>query len=119
MFLILCARQCRAGISGWTGGGEAVAAVRADHFEALAGGAAPVEGGGQALPFGGAFAAGGLEVDDSLAPVGEDAGGDRHGTPDGFGTDPARRYHVIEQEGFVAVGEGMAVEGGDAADGGR
>ena len=61
------------------GGGEAVAAVRADHFEVPAGGAAPVEGVGQAFPFGGAFSAGGLEVDDPLAPVGKDAGGDREG----------------------------------------
>ena len=56
--------------------GEAVAAVRTDHFEALAGGAVPVEGDGQALPFGGAFSVGELEVNDPVAPVGEEAGGD-------------------------------------------
>ena len=63
------------GIDEGQGGEEAVAAVHADH--ALAGEAAPVEGGEQA--FGGAFGAGELEVDDLLAPVGEDAEGDQHG----------------------------------------
>ena len=72
MFRIPCARRHRTGMSEWTGregGGEAVAAIRADHLEPFADGAAPVEGNGQAFPFGGAFAAGRLEVDDPLAPV--------------------------------------------------
>ena len=46
--------------------------------------------------------AGGLEVDDPLAPVGKDAEGDRHGTPEGIG-----------HEGLAAVGDGAVVEGGD------
>ena len=56
-------------------GEEAVAAVDADHFGTLAGEAAPMEGGEQALPFGGALAPGEPEVDDLPAPVGEDAEG--------------------------------------------
>ena len=64
------------------GSGGIVAAVRADHLEALIGKIVPVEGGGRVLPFGGAFAAGGLEVDDPLAPAREEVGRDRHGTFD-------------------------------------
>ena len=47
MFRILWARQRRTGMDGGQGGGEVVAAVRTDHFEALADGRAPVEGGGR------------------------------------------------------------------------
>ena len=43
MFPILWARQRRTGMSGWTRGGGAVAAVRANHFETLASEAGPVE----------------------------------------------------------------------------
>ena len=92
------------GMDGGQGGGEAVAAVRADHSDALAGGAAPVEGVGQALPFGGTFAAGGLEVDDPLAPVRKDPEGHRDGPPDGSGTGPASRHHAIGHDGLVAAG---------------
>ena len=50
---------------------------------------------GGLLPFGGAFAVGGLEVDDPLAPVGKDTEGHRDGTPDGVGGGPARRHHAV------------------------
>ena len=121
MFPILWARQRRTGMSGWTrgqGGGEAVAAVGADHFEAFAGEAVPVEGAEQAFPFGCTFAAGELEVDDLLAPVGEDAEGHRDRPPDGADAGFACEHHVVGHEGLAAVGEGAAVEGGDGGDGG-
>ena len=97
------------GICEGQGGGKA---VRANHFEAFAGGTAPVGGGGRALPFVGAFAAGGLEVDDLLAPVGEKAEGDRNGMPDGVRNGLACRHHAGGHEG-LAAGVEAAVGGGD------
>ena len=99
-------------IDGRQGGAEALAAVGADHLQALAAEAATVEAGQEALPFGGALAACQMEVDDLLLAVGADAERHQHRPFESAGAGLAGQHHAVEHERLVGRGERACMEGG-------
>ena len=93
--------------------GQALAAIDADHLQAVSGQPAAMEAIEEALPFGDALGAGETDVDGLLPAVGAQAQGLQDRALEGAGAGLAAEHHAVEHQGLVVVGQGPGMEGLD------